>query len=208
MKLRSYQRATNKSIIEVKRYLLEMSKGIYEQDIHDIMNQCIDTYQLKKKLNKRKDIQLWLFMNIKKAIDHSVSFDDIENHLIYMNHLIQSTYQPLLEYKYKLFYYILDQVSFSVESYCLIRHLLKFKTKQIEQYIDNIEDIVKMDEERYHYVASEILLLEEQYKQAYHHLPYVCFDQRLQVYQQALYNDSPRRFENLFEQTGFLYALA
>ena len=132
MKLRSYQRATNKSIIEVKRYLLEMSKGIYEQDIHDIMNQCIDTYQLKKKLNKRKDIQLWLFTNIKKAIDHSVSFDDIENHLIYMNHLIQSTYQPLLEYKYKLFYYILDQVSFSVESYCLIRHLLKFKTPDID----------------------------------------------------------------------------
>ena len=100
MKVRSYEQVIDKSIMEVKMYLLMHSQGYYQQDIHDIMNSAIDIYQLKRKLNKRQDIQLWLFSEIKKSIDCSESYDEIEQHRIMMNLLIHRYYKPLLEYKY------------------------------------------------------------------------------------------------------------
>ena len=69
MVVKSYEQMTDVSIMEVKTYLLIHSDGIYQQDIYDLMNTCIDVFQLKRKLNKRKDIQLWLFSNIKRYID-------------------------------------------------------------------------------------------------------------------------------------------
>ena len=57
MVVKSYEQMTDVSIMEVKTYLLIHSDGIYQQDIYDLMNTCIDVFQLKRKLNKRKDIQ-------------------------------------------------------------------------------------------------------------------------------------------------------
>ena len=63
---RSYEQMTDVSIMEVKTYLLIHSEGVYQQDIYDLMNKCLDVSQLKRKLNKRKDLQLWLFTTIKR----------------------------------------------------------------------------------------------------------------------------------------------
>ena len=54
MVVKSYEQMTDVSIMEVKTYLLIHSTGIYQQDIYDLMNTCIDVFQLKRKLNKRK----------------------------------------------------------------------------------------------------------------------------------------------------------
>ena len=54
MVVKSYEQMTDVSIMEVKTYLLIHSDGIYQQDIYDLMNTCIDVFQLKRKLNKRK----------------------------------------------------------------------------------------------------------------------------------------------------------
>ena len=77
MVVKSYEQMTDVSIMEVKTYLLIHSDGIYQQDIYDLMNTCIDVFQLKRKLNKRKDIQLWLFSNIKRYIDCSLSYNEM-----------------------------------------------------------------------------------------------------------------------------------
>ncbi len=52
MVVKSYEQMTDVSIMEVKTYLLIHSDGIYQQDIYDLMNTCIDVFQLKRKLNK------------------------------------------------------------------------------------------------------------------------------------------------------------
>ena len=115
---RSYEQMTDVSIMEVKTYLLIHSEGVYQQDIYDLMNKCLDVSQLKRKLNKRKDLQLWLFTTIKRYIDCSLSYNEMEYHLIMMNILIHQHFCPLVEYKYNLFYYILDKSSFNLETYC------------------------------------------------------------------------------------------
>ena len=47
MVVKSYEQMTDVSIMEVKTYLLIHSDGIYQQDIYDLMNTCIDVFQLK-----------------------------------------------------------------------------------------------------------------------------------------------------------------
>ncbi|MGN1181524.1 MAG: hypothetical protein ACI4SR_00845 [Faecalibacillus sp.] len=199
MKIRSYEQVTDKSIIEIKMYLIMHSQGVYQQDIHDIMNASIDVYQLKRKLNKRHDIQLWLFSEIKKSIDDSQSYDEIENHLIMMNLLIDQYYKPLLEYKYNLFYYILKRKEFTIDIYCLLRHLIKYKAIKLDEFIKSITALKTISEYDYHHISSEILLLEKQYRHAYLHLPYIEFDQSLKKFEKALYNYSPYKFQRLIQ---------
>ena len=177
MVVKSYEQMTDVSIMEVKTYLLIHSDGIYQQDIYDLMNTCIDVFQLKRKLNKRKDIQLWLFSNIKRYIDCSLSYNEMEYHL---------------------FYYILDHSDFNIEIYCLVRHLLTFKMNQLNQVILGMTHYKMMSDEQTHYQASLILLLEKQYKQAYFHLPFVTIDESFKRFEKSLYNYSPSRYEMLY----------
>ena len=93
---RSYEQMTDVSIMEVKTYLLIHSEGVYQQDIYDLMNKCLDVSQLKRKLNKRKDLQLWLFTTIKRYIDCSLSYNEMEYHLIMMNILIHQHFRPFV----------------------------------------------------------------------------------------------------------------
>ena len=53
MVVKSYEQMTDVSIMEVKTYLLIHSDGIYQQDIYDLMNTCIDVFQLKRKLKEK-----------------------------------------------------------------------------------------------------------------------------------------------------------
>ena len=179
MVVKSYEQMTDVSIMEVKTYLLIHSDGIYQQDIYDLMNTCIDVFQLKRKLNKRKDIQLWLFSNIKRYIDCSLSYNEMEYHL---------------------FYYILDHSDFNIEIYCLVRHLLTFKMNQLNQVILGMTHYKMMSDEQTHYQASLILLLEKQYKQAYFHLPFVTLDEAFKRFEKSLYNYSPSRYEMLYHK--------
>ena len=192
MVVKSYEQMTDVSIMEVKTYLLIHSTGIYQQDIYDLMNTCIDVFQLKRKLNKRKDIQLCLFSNIKRYIDFFLSYNEIEYHLVMMNLLV--------EYKYNLFYYILDHSDFNIEIYCLVRHLLTFKMNQLNQVILGMTHYKMMSDEQMHYQASLILLLEKQYKQAYFHLPFVTLDEAFKRFEKSLYNYSPYRYEMLYHK--------
>lgn len=207
MKIRSYEQVIDKSIVEVKMYLLIHSYGCYKQDIHDIMNSCIDVYSLKRKLNKRADIQLWLFSEIKKCIDKSKSYDEIENHLIMMNLLIHPYFKPLLEYKYNLFYYIMDGRKLSIDIYCLLRHLIRLKLSKLDEFIKSVTALSQFSEYEYHHISSEILLLEKQYKQAYKHLPYIDYDESIQRFEKVLYNYSPYQFEKLLNQRNTIYQL-
>lgn len=196
MKIRSYEKVIDKDIIAVKRYLLEISESYWMQDLHDIVNSSMDIKIIRKKINRRKDLQLLVYSKIKKLVDDSVDLNEMENHLIFMNILLNSHYQPLLTYKYNLLNYIIDNGGFSVETYCLIRHLINFNNKVIESLIEALANRLNLNLERYHYLATYILLLEKEYKKAYLHLEYITIDQNIEHFLPELYNFSPRLYLN------------
>ena len=194
MKIKSYEKVIDKDIIAVKSYLLKIGESYWKQDLDDVINSSIDMRIIRNKINKRKDLQLLIFSKIKRLIDDSVDFDEMEDHLIFMNILLNAHYQPLLTYKYNLLNYIIDKGGFSVETYCLIRHLVNFNEKIIESLIDALANRLNLDFERYHYLVSYILLLEKEYKKAYLHLEYITIDHSFERFLPALYNFSPRLY--------------
>ncbi|GFI41133.1 hypothetical protein [Thomasclavelia cocleata] len=200
MKTQSYEKVIDKDIVDVKRYLLDISESYWMQDIHDIVNKSMDIKIIKKKINKRKDLQLVIFSKIKKLIDKSVSLSEMENHLVFMNILLSSYYRPVLVYKYNLLNYIIDNGGFSIETYCLLRHLIKFNEKVIESFVDALANRLNLGMERYHYLTCYILLLEKNYKKAYLHLEYVIIDQEFERFLPALYNYSPRLYNKYLKK--------
>ena len=191
--MKSYECITDKSIIEVKVYLLMNAKGLFKQEIHDIINSSIDIKQIRNNISKRKDIELYLFTRIKKLLDASESLTELEEHLVFMNILLNNSFKPMICYKYNLFNYITDSRGFTIDNYCILRHLIKFDYKQLSQFIKYMCQRFNVNDE--HYLSSNILLLEKQYKLAYKHLVYIQFDDGLEKYKNSLYYYSPRKFE-------------
>ena len=200
MKVRSYQSVVEKNIVDVKRYLLQISEGYWLQDIHDIVNSSFEIKSIKKKINKKKNLQLIVFSKIKKLVDDSRCFDEIEYHLVFMNILLDKYYQPLLVYKYKLLNYIIENAGFCITTYCLIRHLIKYDEKILESFIETLSSRLNLSVERYHYLASYILLLEGCYKKAYLHLEYVTMDEYLKSFIPELRNYSWRLYRKYYNR--------
>ncbi|MBS7217149.1 MAG: hypothetical protein KH032_07855 [[Clostridium] spiroforme] len=200
MKVRSYQSVVEKNIVDVKRYLLQISEGYWLQDIHDIVNSSFEIKSIKKKINKKKNLQLIVFRKIKKLVDDSTCFDEIEYHLVFMNILLDKYYQPLLVYKYKLLNYIIENAGFCITTYCLIRHLIKYDKKILESFIETLSSRLNLSVERYHYLASYILLLEGCYKKAYLHLEYVTMDEYLKSFIPELRNYSWRLYRKYYNR--------
>ena len=90
MKIQSYEKVIDKDIIAVKSYLLKIGESYWKQDLDDVINSSIDIRIIRNKINKRKDLQLLIFSKIKRLIDDSVDFDEMENHLIFMNILLNA----------------------------------------------------------------------------------------------------------------------
>lgn len=194
MKVKSYESVIDKDIIEIKKYLLTMGHDDFQEVINDLVNNSFEIKSLKRKVNKRKDLQRFIFSRIKKNIDESLSFDQIEYHLVFMNILLNKDYQPMLVYKYKLLSYIINEVGFCITTYCLIRHLIKYDVSKIEMLVDNFSVKLNLSIHRYHYLASYILLLEKCYKKAYTHLEHVSIDSYLECFVPELYHYSPRLY--------------
>lgn len=190
--MKSYECVVEKSIVEVKEYLLKMATGRFEQDIYDIINCSIDNRQLKQNIQKRKDVELDIFLKIKKMLDNSTTLDVVEKHLIFINILLDDEYKPLIKYKYNLFNYIIDRQGFTIENYCILRHLIKFNSKQLPQFIIYMCNRLNLND--HNYITSNILLLEKEYKLAYKYLAHIELDDNLKKYQPGLYNYSPRKF--------------
>ena len=70
----------------------------------------------------------------------------------------------------------------------------QFTNNNLNDFIMALATRLNFSNERYHYLASHILLLEKQYKKVYNHLEYITIDERLGRYLPALYNFSPRLY--------------
>ncbi|WP_294579315.1 hypothetical protein [uncultured Thomasclavelia sp.] len=188
----SYWCVYDQDIISVKRYLLKLCDDI--QDVHDLINQSMDLHMLKRKISKNKEIEILVFTRIKRLIDRVSSFEAMEYHLIMMNILIDQHFYPLLVYKYKLLNHILELGGFSVEIYCLLRHLIKYSPKVIEPFVLSVCQKLNFSQDKYYYLICRILLLEKEYKKVYHYFKYVSIDDEIERYLPALYNYNPRLY--------------
>ena len=129
---RSYEQMTDVSIMEVKTYLLIHSEGVYQQDIYDLMNKCLDVSQLKRKLNKRKDLQLWLFTTIKRYIDLCIKGDSTIPERYGIIHSTKIKAQQQMEELQKQ----LDLLNFKESFY---QNLIKNNLKDTWNPMNNIE---------------------------------------------------------------------
>lgn len=199
MEYLNYERRVNKSITEVKMYLLLLIDGECQQEIHDLLNKSIDNKQLQKKIRKRTDIALLLFTKIKKALDQADTLEILEDHLVYLNILLDPLFPPVVSYKYNLFQYLINNEDFTGQTYCLLRHLIKFEYHGISDFILYMCQKTNKTNTEYHYLATEIFCIEQLYGDAYHHLQYVTFDEYLQTYKFGLYQYSPYRFKKIMK---------
>lgn len=189
MKL-SYQEVTDKRIDEVKDYLYQIASKNYQ--FLDAIEYTMDIKEIKRIINKNKGYQVYLFMVIKNQIDHVQTYEDFENHLIMLNLLFGLDFKTLNKYKYNLFTYILDKFPRNLDTYCLLRHLIDFKNFLL--FVENLY----VGNQNYHYLMSEVLLLERKYKEAFEHVKYVGLDNELSRYKHVLYNYSPRNYHKLY----------
>lgn len=190
--MQSYWQVVDRDIIDVKRYLLTVCEDIDE--VHDLVNQSMDIYILKKKIAINKELEILVFTRIKRLIDRAVSLQEMEYDLVMMNLLIEQHFYPLIIYKYKLLNHILQLGGFSVETYCLLRHLIKFSPKVIEPFVLSVCKRLNINKEKYYYLTCYILLLEKEYKKVYHYFKYISIDERIERYLPSLYNYSPRLY--------------
>lgn len=200
MKQLQYQVVTDKSIMETKVYLLALAKGPLQQDIYDIINASIDNLALQRKLTKRKDIMLFIFNSIKKTLDKATQLEDFEQHLVYLNILLDPHFKPMLQYKYNLFQTIIKNNNFTPDTYCILRHLIQWNKKQIPDFIKYVVARLPIGEQQYHTLATAIHCIEGQYKQAYQHLTIIEFDYCLEPYRQGLYHYSVYKYYKLIER--------
>lgn len=190
--MQNYWEAVDRDIVDVKRYLLIVGEDIDE--IHELVNQSMDLYILKKKIAKNKELEILVFTRIKRLIDQAISLPEIEDNLVMMNLLIDQNFYPLLVYKYKLLNHILELGGFSIEIYCLLRHLIKFSPKIIEPFVLSVSNRLNLSQEKYYYLICSILLLEKEYKKVYHYFKYISIDEKIARYLPSLYNYSPRLY--------------
>jgi hypothetical protein len=138
-------------------------------------------------------------MCLKKALDEADTLTILEEHLVYLNILLDPLFSPVVRYKYNLFQYIVLHQDFTVQSYCILRHLLKFKLQNLNEFITYMCERSHKSKEEYHYLAGEIYCIEHLYDDAYEHLKYVSFDEYLERYKFALYQYSPYKFKKIIE---------
>lgn len=192
----SYEDVTDKTIMDVKMYLLMIGSGAYENKLHNIINHSVDSYYIRKNIHKNRDVEIWLFSKIKKLIDSSTEFRTIEKHLVFMNIIFDKNFKPLYDYKYNLFRQIINN-GFNIANYCLLRHLIDYKPRILESFVEYACDEANTNTNQYHYLASYIFLLEREYHKAYKHLGYIELDQDISRFNKALYNYNPLKFHKL-----------
>ena len=96
--MQSYWQVVDRDIIDVKRYLLTVCEDIDE--VHDLVNQSMDIYILKKKIAINKELEILVFTRIKRLIDRAVSLQEMEYDLVMMNLLIEQHFYTFIIYKY------------------------------------------------------------------------------------------------------------
>lgn len=156
---KDYQTLNQVNWIAKKKYLLSIASS---KDIKDDLYLCMNMRQFKKLCHDRM-IMKALYKDALDHLYHTHNDDELEYHLIMMNHLFNESHYQYLKDQ------LLDrlcQSPMTLEKYCIIRHLIDFKTSNFMKLVHIFEQHLDADA----LLCARICVIEDQYDLAYQYL--------------------------------------
>lgn len=191
MKYRSYQNSIERSVSEIKAFLLSLElEGKLDYELSDIMKRNYNKRKLIKDIKKRNEL-LWAIMKRSELlIAASTSLEEIENIIVLYNILVPKNHPRVKQYKSMLFDSLIEKRNMDESLYCVIRHLIGNKKTEVTflmKYLCNENTM------HYHKMMVAVACIEHRYNDAYNHLSLVANDIN-ENYQKALYLYKPSRY--------------
>ncbi len=170
--MKNYYENTYIKTSELKEYFLNISKGsVFEKHVNDLLIYALDNSMIISKIKREDKLTAYFYTQIKKEIESASTHQELEYKLMLLNMLPNTVY--IETYKNNLIKHILENTSFNIETYCLMRHLMRHKTKQTKEVMQ-IMISMQGDSKKYYYQeAFSILCLEQDYASAIKYIQYL-----------------------------------
>lgn len=188
MKWNSYQKNIDKSVKELKSFLVCV-EGYDLYKIGDVVNRNVTKFSLVKDLRSNCHMLSYLRLYIKNRIENANCLEEIEEMLIFYNIFIGSESRSGVLFKRKLLSSLLNEYTFDESLYCVVRHIVGHRIRDVEPFIQYISK----NNHFYHQMMLKIHCIEEREEKAYVHLKVVGTNIPEQ-YQKQLYLKHPTKY--------------
>lgn len=166
MEHKRYEHATDKTIIELKKYLIANLSAKQATSYAKLINKSYSNGDLKSNINGNKEVQLAIFSMIKCRVNAAANLRELEEELIYLNLLINHNFKPGLEYKYHLFNSLVKTGQTDERMVMVIRHLIRYRVEIIGELIDYLGEQAKLEERTQEAIKIKVFVIEGELNRA------------------------------------------
>ncbi len=197
--MKNYQSAIDKSIIEVKTYLLN---NLSKQQLNNyayLIHSSYSVKDLRRNINRNAKVQLAIFSLIKCRLNAATRYDELEEELVYLNLLIERNFKPALDYKFSLTSTLINNFRFDENLVMIIRHLVKYRISIVDElveYFGKRQGISVYEAEK---IRIKVYLAEGEYLKAYKAVDRVRIDS-LGTWSDRLQKISPLRYNLILKR--------
>jgi len=212
MKRISYKEVTNVSIQNIKKFALAIALKRGDYYVIKKVNMAVSLEQIKRLLVKDIELTDYFLKQSISCLENAETFEEFETIIVYMNILLPNNNNRFIEFKSNLYWWIINQIDgvFRYEHYAIIRHLKKLSRSKRKELIESIWQLLDKQNEQYHKCCLEIYLVEEDYENAYQHIPYIQIDKTLEHYKPLLMEYDSKEYKKHFhvKQNSFYSKLS
>lgn len=194
MKYKRYESAIDKSIIELKKYLIGNLTEKQMMAYAKILNKSYSNGDLKYLINSDKEIQLAIFSMVKCRINAAGNLSELEEELIYLNLLIDNNFKVALEYKYRLFNSLIKTGILDERVMMVVRHLVNYRVAIIDDLVDYLAKRLGLNESTSELIKVKVYIIEAEYKKAFRSIKINDIDS-FGEYSSLLKNYSPGKYQ-------------
>lgn len=194
MKYKRYESAIDKSIIELKKYLIGNLTEKQMMAYAKILNKSYSNGDLKYLINSDKEIQLAIFSMVKCRINAAGNLSELEEELIYLNLLIDNNFKVALEYKYRLFNSLIKTGILDERVMMVVRHLVNYRVAIIDDLVDYLAKRLGLNERQSELIKVKVYIIEGEYKKAFRSIKTNDIDS-FGEYSSLLKNYSPGKYQ-------------
>lgn len=194
MKYKRYESAIDKSIIELKKYLIGNLTEKQMMAYAKILNKSYSNGDLKYLINSDKEIQLAIFSMVKCRITAAGNLSELEEELIYLNLLIDNNFKVALEYKYRLFNSLIKTGILDERVMMVVRHLVNYRVAIIDDLVDYLAKRLGLNERQSELIKVKVYIIEGEYKKAFRSIKINDIDS-FGEYSSLLKNYSPGKYQ-------------
>ncbi len=194
MECKRYESAIDKSIIELKKYLINNLTEKQMMAYAKILNRSYSNGDLKYLINADKGIQLAIFSMIKCRINAAGNLSELEEELIYLNLLIDKNFKVALEYKYRLFNSLIKTGTLDERVMMIIRHLVNYRISIIDDLVDYLAKRQSLSSRQSEVIKVKVYIIEGEFKKAFSAITINDID-GFGEYSKLLSDYSPRKYQ-------------